>query len=140
MSPVDDVNQRVISEFRANRGRVGGSFAGVPLLLLHSVGARSGESRIHPMMYLCDGERIIVFASKGGAPTNPSWYHNLRVHPNATIEVGSDRVEVTATEITGAEREILFRRQAARYPRFDEYQAGTPRLIPVIALTSAAQR
>jgi len=135
MRPVEDFNQRVIAEFRAGGGTVGGTFAGAPLLLLHSVGARSGEARVNPVMYMPDGERFIVFASKGGAPTNPDWYHNLRSHPDASVEVGSDSVAVTATEVTGPERDTLFRRHADRYPGFDEYQAKTSRVIPVVALT-----
>jgi deazaflavin-dependent oxidoreductase (nitroreductase family) len=131
---VEDFNSRTIAEFRANGGRVGGNFAGAPILLLHSVGARSGQARLHPMMYLSDHGRYIVFASKAGAPTNPDWYHNLKAHPEATIEVGSGTIEVTAAELTGSERDELFDRQAALFPGFADYQAKTTRLIPVVAL------
>jgi deazaflavin-dependent oxidoreductase (nitroreductase family) len=134
MSQVEDFNSRTIAEFRANGGRVGGNFAGAPILLLHSVGARSGQARLHPMMYLSDHGRYIVFASKAGAPTNPDWYHNLKAHPEATIEVGSGTIEVTAAELTGSERDELFDRQAALFPGFADYQAKTTRLIPVVAL------
>jgi deazaflavin-dependent oxidoreductase (nitroreductase family) len=134
MSQVEDFNSRTIAEFHANGGRVGGNFAGAPILLLHSVGARSGQARLHPMMYLSDHGRYIVFASKAGAPTNPDWYHNLKAHPEATIEVGSGTIEVTAAELTGSERDELFDRQAALFPGFADYQAKTTRLIPVVAL------
>ncbi|MFZ0996324.1 MAG: nitroreductase family deazaflavin-dependent oxidoreductase [Candidatus Dormiibacterota bacterium] len=134
-SPASDFNAQTIAEFRANGGKVGGPFAGAPLLLIHSVGASSGESHINPVMYLPDKGRYIVFASKGGAPTNPSWYHNLKAHPDVTIEVGSETVEVRAAEVQGAEHDQLYSRQAAAYPQFAEYQRKTTRLIPVMALT-----
>ncbi|HUY25710.1 MAG TPA: nitroreductase family deazaflavin-dependent oxidoreductase [Candidatus Saccharimonadales bacterium] len=135
MTTVPDFNTQTIAEFRANDGKVGGPFAGAPLLLLHTVGALTGETHISPAMYLPDNDRYVVFASKGGAPTNPAWYHNLKAHPDLTIEVGSNTVEVTATEVEGAEHDELFGRQAAAYPRFAEYQAKTTRVIPVIVLT-----
>jgi deazaflavin-dependent oxidoreductase (nitroreductase family) len=135
MTPVQDFNTQTIAEFRANDGKVGGAFAGAPLLLLHSTGARSGEPRIHPMMYLPDRGRYIVFASKGGAPINPSWYHNLKANPGATIEVGSETMEVSAAEVTGGERDDLYSQQSALYPGFATYQTKTTRRIPVIALT-----
>jgi deazaflavin-dependent oxidoreductase (nitroreductase family) len=130
-----DFNDQIIEEFRANQGRVGGRFEGSPLLLLHHTGARSGKSRINPLAYLSDGGRYVVFASKGGAPTNPDWYHNLKAHPNATIEVGTDTIDVVASEATGEERERLFRIQAERVPQFAEYQKKIERLIPVMVLT-----
>ncbi len=135
MSSPEDFNSSTIDEFRANDGKVGGMFAGAPLLLLHSVGARSGKTRINPMMYLADGSRYIVFASKAGAPTNPDWYHNLVANPDAVIEVGSDTISVTATEVTGVEHDDLYAKQAGLYPGFAGYQAKTSRVIPVIALT-----
>lgn len=135
MDDAKNFNASTIAEFRANNGTVGGTFAGAPLLLLHSTGARSGTTRINPLMYLPDSERYIVFASKAGAATNPDWYHNLVAHPDATIEVASDTLVVTATEITGPERDALYGRQANLYSGFADYEAKTPRLIPVIALT-----
>jgi deazaflavin-dependent oxidoreductase (nitroreductase family) len=135
VTTVPDFNSQTIAEFRANGGKVGGVFAGAPLLLLHSLGARTGGAHINPVMYLPDDGRYIVFASKGGAPTNPAWYHNLKAHPDLTIEVGFDKVEVTATEVTGAEHDELYSRQAAAYPQFAEYQTKTTRVIPVIVLT-----
>jgi deazaflavin-dependent oxidoreductase (nitroreductase family) len=135
MSPAEDFNAKNIAEFRANGGKVGGSFEGAPVLLIHSVGARSGQPRVHPVMYLADGDRYLIFASKGGAPTNPSWYHNLMAHPDATIEVGPDTLEVTAVPLKGKERDDFYERQSAVYPNFAEYQAKTSRTIPVVALT-----
>jgi deazaflavin-dependent oxidoreductase (nitroreductase family) len=130
-----DFNAQIIEEFRANQGRVGGSFEEVPLLLLHHTGAKSGQRRINPLAYQRDGERYVVFASKGGAPTNPDWYHNLKAHPEATIEVGSDTIGVLASEASGEERERLFRAQVARVPQFGDYETRTQRVIPVIVLT-----
>jgi deazaflavin-dependent oxidoreductase (nitroreductase family) len=130
-----DFNAQIIEEFRANQGRVGGMFQGSTLLLLHHTGAKSGVSRINPLGYLTDGGRYVVFASKAGAPTNPDWYHNLKANPNATIEVGTDTLDVVASEATGEERERLYRTQAERVPQFAEYQKQTERIIPVIVLT-----
>jgi deazaflavin-dependent oxidoreductase (nitroreductase family) len=129
-----EFNTRIIEEFRANEGRVGGMFEGVPLLLLHHTGAKSGERRINPLAYQSDAGRYVVFASKGGAPSNPAWYHNLLAHPNATIEVGTDTVDVLASEARGEERDRLYRTQAERVPQFGEYEAKTSRVIPVILL------
>ena len=133
-----DYNARIIDEFRANEGRVGGSFDGVPLLLLHHTGARSGEKRINPLSYQPDDGRYVVFASRGGAPRNPAWYHNLKANPDTTIEVGTDTIEVHASETSGEERERLYRRQAERIPQFAEYERRTERTIPVIVLTPRA--
>ena len=130
-----DWNAHTIAEFRRNHGRVGGPFEGAPLLLLHHVGAHSGKSRVNPVMYLKDGDRYLVFASKGGADTNPDWYHNLKAHPDIQIEVGDKTIDVSAEEIVGAERDGLYSRQASLYPAFARYQRQTRRTIPVIALT-----
>ena len=134
----EDFNTKIIREFRGNGGKVGGPFEGAPILLLTSTGAKSGLERVNPMMYLPDGGRLIVFASKAGAPTNPDWYHNLVAHAAATAEVGAERFGVTATVITGAERDELYARQASIYPGFAEYEAKTTRTIPVIALDRTA--
>jgi deazaflavin-dependent oxidoreductase (nitroreductase family) len=131
----DDFNARIIDEFRANEGRVGGPFEGGTLLLLHHVGARTGTARVNPLMYNRDGDRYVIFASKAGAPTNPGWYHNLIADPNTTIEVGTDTIDVVASEATGDERDRLYNAQAERSPQFAEYQAKTDRLIPVVVLT-----
>jgi len=131
---VSDFNAQVIEEFRANDGKVGGNFEGAPLLLLHSIGAKSGEPRLHPVMYLKDGERYVVFASKAGAPTHPAWYHNLKANPETEIEVGADTIPVTAVEATGDERDELFDRQAGIFSAFGEYAEKTSRTIPVVLL------
>lgn len=134
-----DFNSQIIEEFRANGGRVGRMFEGTPLLLLHHIGAKSGKSRVNPLAYNADGERFIVFASKAGAPTNPDWYHNLKANPEISVEVGTDTIEVVASEATGEERERLFRAQAERSPQFAQYQENTEREIPVIVLTPTNQ-
>lgn len=127
-------NARNIEEFHRRGGSLGGPFEGAPVLLLTTIGAKSGQSRTSPMMYLRDGERIIVFASNEGKDTHPSWYHNLRANPAATVEVGTETYAVTATEITGAEHDRLYATQAERYPGFAKYQAKTDRVIPVVEL------
>lgn len=134
MADAQDWNARIIEEFRANGGKVGGRFEGAPLLLLHSTGAKSGKERVNPMMYQRVGDAYAVFASKGGAPTNPDWYHNLLAHPDVTIEVGTETVAVTARVAEGAEREDTWSRQKDRYPGFADYERNTPRQIPVVVL------
>ncbi len=138
MSDMDDFNKGVINEFRANGGRVGGPFEGAPLLLLTSVGAKSGAARTTPLMYLPDGERIVIFASKAGAPTNPAWYHNLLANPSATVEVGGDIFDVDVSVATGEERERLFDQQSQLMPQFADYAQKTTRQIPVVVLERAA--
>jgi deazaflavin-dependent oxidoreductase (nitroreductase family) len=135
MPEVNDYNRSIVDEFHANAGKLGGNFEGAPMLLLHSVGARSGKPRVNPMMYLRDGDRLLVFASKAGAPTNPDWYHNLVANPDASVEVGDETFPVHATVLIGAERDRLFAKQAQLYPGFKEYEARTTRTIPVVALT-----
>ena len=134
MSEGDDWNAAIIEEFRATRGRVGGQFEGAPLLLLHSVGARSGKERVNPMMYQAVGDAYAVFASKAGAPSNPDWYHNLVANPQATIEVGAIAVDVRARIAEGAERDTIWETQKERYPGFADYEASTTRQIPVVVL------
>jgi deazaflavin-dependent oxidoreductase (nitroreductase family) len=131
---MSEYNQRVIEEFRANGGKVGGPYEGAPLLLLTTTGARSGRLHTTPVMYLPDGDRLVVFGTKAGAPTHPDWYHNLRANPTATVEVGPERFDVRATITSGEERRRLFDRQAELRPQFAEYEAKTTREIPVIAL------
>jgi deazaflavin-dependent oxidoreductase (nitroreductase family) len=132
-----DWNSGIIEEFRANHGRVGGRFRGAPLLILKSRGAKTGQLRENPMMYLADGDRYLVFASKGGAPTNPDWYHNLVANPRATVEVGDETFDVDAEVLTGEERDRFYAKQAELYPGFADYERKTDRIIPVIALTRA---
>jgi deazaflavin-dependent oxidoreductase (nitroreductase family) len=132
---LNDLNQQVIREFRANQGKVGGRYANRSLLLLTTTGAKSGRSLTRPLAYTTDGDRIVVIASFGGAPKNPSWYHNLVANPEATVELGSERFRVRATVTSGEERQRLFDRQATQMPAFAEYQKKTTRQIPVIVLT-----
>jgi deazaflavin-dependent oxidoreductase (nitroreductase family) len=127
-------NEGIIEEFRANEGRVGGMFEGRPLLLLHHAGAKSGKVRINPLAYQADGDRFIVFASKGGAPTNPDWYHNLRANPEATVEVGTRTIPVRARVADAEERERIWSRQKELMPGFAEYEKKTSRKIPVLIL------
>lgn len=135
---MNDFNAAIVEEFRASGGKVGGQFEGAPLLLLTSTGAKSGEARTTPVMYLPDGERMAIFASKAGAPTNPAWYHNLLANPSATVEVGAETVEVQAIVAAGEERERLYNRQAELYPQFTDYAQKTTRQIPVVVLQHRA--
>jgi len=130
----NDFNSKIIAEFRENEGKVGAPFEGSPLLILTTKRAKSGQAREKPLMYLPDGDRMFVFASKAGGPTNPDWYHNLVANPGASVEVGAETVSVKATVLTGEERDTIYARQAAVYPQFAEYQAKTTRIIPVVAL------
>jgi deazaflavin-dependent oxidoreductase (nitroreductase family) len=132
---MEDFNTQIIDEFRGNAGVVGGMFEGMPLLLLHSTGAKSGQERLNPLAYYDDGGRYAIFGSKGGAPTNPAWYFNLKANPEARIEVGTESLDVTASEATGEERDRIYRAQAERHPQFAEYEQNTDRTIPVIVLT-----
>lgn len=128
-------NRGVVEAFRANGGVVPGRWSKQPLLLLTTIGARSGLSRTTPLIYTIDDDRFVVIASKGGEPTHPDWYHNLVAHPEASVEVGSDRFAVRAEIAQGAERRRLFDQQAALMPFFAEYERTTPRTIPVVVLT-----
>lgn len=132
---MSDWNTNIIAEFRKNHGKVGGRFEGAPLLLLHTAGRRSGKRWVNPVMYLMDGDRYLVFASKGGADTHPDWYRNLKAHPDTRIEVGAETIDVRAEEVTGGEHDRLYARQASLYPAFAQYQRQTKRVIPVMALT-----
>ena len=134
---MSDWNTKIIEEFRATGGKVGGPFEGAPLLLLHSTGAKSGQDRVAPVMYLADGDDLVVFASKAGADMNPDWFHNLKAHPDIRVEVGGDTVAVRARVAEGEERDRLFDRQKAAYPGFADYEAGTDRVIPVVVLERA---
>jgi deazaflavin-dependent oxidoreductase (nitroreductase family) len=130
-----DRNARIIDEFRANEGRVGGYFEGHTLLLLHHQGAKTGRARINPLAYLPDGDRFVIFATKGGSPTNPDWYHNLMAHPDVEVEVGTETIPVLAVDILDdAEHDALYARQTERMSGFGSYLKKTSRRIPVIAL------
>ncbi len=127
-------NAKVIEEFRANDGQVGGWFADKPMLILHTTGARSGLERLSPLVYRKEGDRAFIFASKGGSHSHPDWYHNLMANPTVTVEIGADTSSATAVEIVGDERDAIYARQAAAIDNFATYQAGTDRTIPVIEL------
>jgi deazaflavin-dependent oxidoreductase (nitroreductase family) len=131
---VSDWNAKIIEEFRSNEGRVGGPFQGAPLLLLTTIGRRTGQPRTNPVMYLADGDRLLVFASKAGAPTHPDWYHNLVADPHVTVEVGTESYPAHAVVLTGEERNRFYAEQSRRYPQFGRYQQNTTRIIPVVAL------
>jgi deazaflavin-dependent oxidoreductase (nitroreductase family) len=131
---MSDWNTKIIEEFRATGGNVGGQFEGAPLLLLHSTGAKSGQDRVAPVMFLAKGDDLVVFASKAGADTNPDWFHNLKANPATRVEVGADTVPVRTRVAEGDERDKLFDEQKAAYPGFAEYEAGTDRVIPVVIL------
>lgn len=129
-----DWNGSIIKEFRTNAGKVGGFFEGKPVLLLHHVGAKSGTERVNPLMYRREGDRFVVFASKGGAPNNPDWFHNLKANPICSVEVGTDTVEVKARVAGREERDALYAKQAEEFPQFGEYEKQTSRTIPVVVL------
>jgi len=139
MSDVTDWNTKIIAEFRANAGRVGGQFEGAPVLLLHTTGARTGIERVNPMMYLdLDGHRY-VFASKAGADTHPDWYHNLVAHPEITVEAGTETYRATAVPVAEPRRTEVYAEQARRFPGFAEYQDKTARVIPVVEVVRLSQ-
>jgi deazaflavin-dependent oxidoreductase (nitroreductase family) len=139
MAAVRDWNTGIIEEFRANEGRVGGRFESVPLLLLHHSGARSGVDRVNPLAYQAlEGGGWAVFASKGGAPTNPDWFHNIRANPRARVEVGTETHDVVARVADGDERERIWNRQKELVPGFGVYEGRTPRQIPVVILEPVA--
>ena len=135
---MNDFNQQIIDEFRANDGTVGGPFEGAPLLLLHHTGAKTGRERLNPLAYGREHDRLVVFGSKGGAPTNPDWYHNLLAHPRAKVEVDGDTIDVVARKAEGEERERIWERQKRDMPGFAEYEQKTKRQIPVVILEPAA--
>ncbi len=131
-----DFNTKMIEEFRANEGRVGGSWAGTTLILIHHIGARSGTERVTPMGCSHQGDgRFAIVASNGGSPAHPDWYHNLRAHPRITVEVGTQTFTVLAEELDGTARAGLWPTLVAEYPSVGEYQARTTRQIPVFMLT-----
>lgn len=131
---MNEMNRQIIAEFRENAGKVGGMFEGAPMLILHSTGAKSGKERLNPLMYQAADDRMYIFASKAGAPDNPDWYYNVTANPQVTLEVGSETIGATASEVTGADRDRIWEAQKQAYPQFAEYEASTSRTIPVIAL------
>ena len=128
-------NQKIIDEFRANDGKVGGRFEGKTLLLLHTTGAKSGQEHVNPVAYVRDDEKYVVIASKGGAPTNPDWYYNIVAHPRLTVEVGTETFDVETQITEEPERTRLYNKMVEMMPGFDDYRRNTTRKIPVIELT-----
>ena len=135
---MSDFNQNVITEFRANGGKVGGPFEGAPMMLLTTTGAKSGQARTSPVVYTKDGDRYVIIASKAGAPTNPDWFHNLVANPEVTLEVGTETFPARATVTSGEERTRLYDAQAALMPGFAEYSQKTTREMPVVVLERLA--
>ena len=131
--------ERVVAEFRANAGAVGGYHTGMPLLLLTTTGARSGRRRATPLTYLLDRDRYVVTAANAGAATSPDWYHNLVANPGITVEVGTETFDATATVADGEERRVLYERCAAEYPQLAQYQAMTTREIPIVVIARRGQ-
>ena len=131
-----DWNTKIIEEFRANEGKVGGPFEGRPVLLLHHKGAKTGTERVNPVAYQAVGDDFAVFASKGGSPTNPDWYHNVVAHPDVSVEVGTESFSVHAHVAVGEERERIWAKQKTEWPGFAEYEEKTKgiREIPVVVL------
>jgi deazaflavin-dependent oxidoreductase (nitroreductase family) len=133
---MSDWNDKIIEEFRANEGRVGGPFEGAPMILIHHIGAKSGTERVTPLVYFPqDDGQLVIIASKAGAPTNPDWYHNVKANPAFDVEVGTETFPVTAEEVTGGERDEIWSKVVAANPGFGEYQQKTTRTIPVVRLT-----
>jgi deazaflavin-dependent oxidoreductase (nitroreductase family) len=142
MSEMNEWNTQVIAEFRANDGKVGGNFEGAPMILVHHVGRKSGSAYVTPMMYMAedtDPKVDYIFASKAGAPTHPDWYYNLVAAGKTEVEIGTETIPVTVTEVTGEKRGVIYAEQVSRYPGFGEYEVKTAgiRTIPVLALTRA---
>ena len=134
MSERNAWNEKIIEEFRANDGNVGGRFEGKTLLLLHTTGAKSRKDRVNPVAYIRDGEKYVVIASKGGAPDNPDWYYNILAHPRLTVEVGTETFQVDARVTEEPERARLCNKMVEMMPGFDDYRRRTERVIPVIVL------
>ncbi len=132
--PMAEFNKKVIDEFRSSGGKVGGQFAGAPMIIITHTGAKSGKTYTSPLVYSKDGDRCVIIASKAGAPKNPSWYHNLVAHPDVTVEIGTEKFKAKASEVKGAERDRLFEAQAKMMPQFNEYAKKTARKIPVLVL------
>ncbi len=138
MNDTNDWNARIIEEFRANDGVVGGSFAGAPMLLLHTTGAKSGKERVNPLVYQQRGSDLVVFASKAGATTHPDWFHNLKANPTVTVEVGAETLTMKSRVAEGDERTVIWEKQKADMPGFAEYEKTANREIPVVVLQPSA--
>jgi deazaflavin-dependent oxidoreductase (nitroreductase family) len=133
-SPMAEFNKKIIDEFRSSGGKVGGQFAGAPMIIINHKGAKSGKSYTTPLVYSKDGDRCVIIASYAGAPKNPSWYHNLITHPEVEVEIGAEKFKAKVSEAKGAERDRLFAEQAKMMPQFNEYAKKTARKIPVLVL------
>jgi deazaflavin-dependent oxidoreductase (nitroreductase family) len=136
---MSDWNEKIIEEFRANEGKVGGYFANNTLLLLHTTGAKSGKERVNPLATYEDDERLVIIASKGGAPSNPDWYYNVVANPMVEVEYGTEKFQAKATVTSEPERSELFKKMVSRMPGFAEYREKTSRVIPVITLTRVTE-
>jgi deazaflavin-dependent oxidoreductase (nitroreductase family) len=135
-SEATSYNDKIVREFRAHAGHVGGEWAGTPLILVHHVGTRSGTERVTPLGYFpLDGGRYAIAASSGGSPQHPAWYHNLRAHPSVTVEVGDETFTAVAQELDDAARAELWPRLVARHPTLGQHQDRTTRQVPVFVLT-----
>lgn len=133
---MSDRNQKIIEEFRANEGRVGGPFEGAAMILVHHVGAKSRSERVTPLVHFPDGDgRTVIVASAAGAPKNPAWFHNIKANPQIDVEVGTERYEALAEEITGPERDEFWKRVVSERPGFADYEKSTDRTIPLLRLT-----
>jgi deazaflavin-dependent oxidoreductase (nitroreductase family) len=135
MSDPNEWNKKIIEEFRANEGKVGGIFENTTLLLLHTTGAKSGKPRLNPVACMVDNGRYVIIASKAGAPTNPDWYYNLVANPEVTVEIGTEKFKALAKVTEEPERTDLYGKMASMYPGFEEYPKNTTRVIPVITLS-----
>jgi deazaflavin-dependent oxidoreductase (nitroreductase family) len=135
MGAMDEFNEGVIKEFRANQGVVGGQMKGMPVLLITMTGAKTGRTLTKPLVYSRDGDRIVIIASYAGAPHNPPWYHNLLANPVVTVELGAETFKARATVAPATERQRLYDQQAKQMPIFAEYQKKTTRQIPVLLLS-----
>jgi deazaflavin-dependent oxidoreductase (nitroreductase family) len=136
---MSDWNDKIIEEFRANEGRVGGMFEGAPMILIHHVGAKSGVERVTPLAHFPeDDDHTVIVASAGGAPNHPAWFHNLKANPKIDVEVGTERYTVLAEELPRAERDEFWKRVVAEKPGFADYERKTDRLIPLVRLTRVA--
>ncbi len=132
---MSDFNAQIIAEFRENDGVIGGPFEGAPIILMHTIGAKSGQVRINPVMYQAVGDDLAVFASMAGAPTNPAWYYNIVANPEFEVEVGTETFAVSARVADDEERARIWEDQKSAFPQFAEYEASTDREIPVVILT-----
>lgn len=134
MDAATDLNQRIVDEFRANHGRVGGHFAGATLILLTTTGAKSGKRSVSPVMTTVEGDHLLIYASNAGKPSHPAWYHNVVANPDVTVELGAETFPARATVVAGAERDRLWDEQVTRAPGFGDYQRNSDRVIPVVAI------